>query len=84
MSDTTHTPGPWELTTFPAEWDITTDKLTYLCKGFGRQSESSLANARLIAAAPELLFAMSSLVACISETRGPDATSALEIQPRPK
>lgn len=40
--------------------------------------EEADANEALIAAAPELLEALDKLVNCISETRGPDASDALD------
>lgn len=84
MSDAKHTPGPWNYTLCDGEsaWlvgprnaegpDYVADahKLTH-----GRRDEDSEANARLIAAAPELLAACESV---IEEYGGHHATGCVE------
>lgn len=56
-----HTPGPWEVSTNGTDWDVCApdggDMLVDL-----RGCENAEANARLIAAAPDLLAALRDLV----------------------
>lgn len=82
-----HTPGPWitgktcvgiaavfgrtgsgQAVATLGAWDSGCDAVNF---------ENHEADARLIAAAPELLEALNSLLDCISETRGKDATDAV-------
>ncbi len=88
---TTHTPGPW-ATSKKCIRRVTNTKGIVVCtavlrnrgtaeKGINqgsKRAQEAEANARLIAAAPDLLASLQSLVNCISETRGIDATNALE------
>lgn len=84
MSKPKHTQGPWDapemspdgkriiVTGGSDEWErmgceIDSDDCC---------SETAMANARLIAAAPELLDALVGLLGCIRETRGPDSRAA--------
>ncbi len=77
----THTPGPWKA------WQRDADKGSnyWLIRTASEKTglEDTLrgycgeANARLIAAAPDLLEALEGLLECISETRGKDATKAV-------
>jgi hypothetical protein len=69
MSDTKHTPGPWEAVKWSchAATTVVTGKIgprvvICECSGHGRHTDESLANARLIAAAPELLDALERMV----------------------
>ena len=69
MSETKHTPGPWRVaprSDYPEHADINVDAGTRgyvaLCGKAG--DEEAEANARLIAAAPELLEALREVVAC--------------------
>ena len=70
MIEMKHTPGPWELgnPTSQLEFGVyATDKISgiryFLANAEGHMGyKESLANARLIAAAPELLEALQSLV----------------------
>jgi hypothetical protein len=63
-----HTPGPWSArhwvchaaTTVVREVDGRVEVIAE-CSGFGRYADESLADARLIAAAPDLLAALKSL-----------------------
>lgn len=61
---TKHTPGPWEAIQkggINAPWNVNvphlsdTDSMKYVAGAFGRTGKEQEANARLIAAAPELL-----------------------------
>ena len=87
-----HTQGPWEVADLPHSIVVRTEspnKTKYGASryaaigGFDRsdpdQLSEALANARLIAAAPELLGALKWLAACV-KTPGPhmDAFAALE------
>lgn len=74
MSDTKHTPGPWKYSAdFSENGDRYTDFSIYAgdmnvigaCGSCGLPTICSEANARLIAAAPELLEALSSLTAVL-------------------
>lgn len=65
MSATQITPGPWEA----VEWTChakTTIKAGNVvvaeCSGFGRMSDDSLADARLIASCPEMLAVLQAFV----------------------
>lgn len=75
-----HTPGPWVKKGI--HWTGKNNEIVFVSNGpaFGSESdfESAKANARLIAAAPELLEALEDLCECILETRGPSATLALK------
>ena len=70
MKETKHTPGPWELgePTSQLEFGVyATDKISgikyFLANAEGHMRyKESLANARLIAAAPELLEALQAFV----------------------
>lgn len=83
MSTQKHTQGPWTLETVPTACGICykigpfppkpgTSRENYACvysdyPGNGPHDEEMLANARLIAAAPELLKALQSIVASLAE-----------------
>jgi hypothetical protein len=74
MSEQAHTPGPWEVNEIDAtatEWgmltvDVADDATDAVCQVFGendgvdyeRTHAEAVANARLIAAAPDLLAAL--------------------------
>ncbi|MDP9992011.1 hypothetical protein J2W28_001039 [Variovorax boronicumulans] len=56
-----HTPGPWravEWTCHAATTVIAGGVVVAECSGFGRLADESLGDARLVAAAPELLVAL--------------------------
>lgn len=85
-----HTPGPWKVVlsdnATPHVQHIHGVDWTYVCDLSSRvcvmpaeitSSYNSLANARLIAAAPELLEALHGLLNVISETRGLPAYNAV-------
>lgn len=79
MSEANHTPGPWtlELNNHPDE--IGDDNYSLFCNGyeFGKYNDESLAcgfdattpsaNARLIAAAPDLLAACQEALVCLPD-----------------
>lgn len=84
MSETKHTPGPWELEFRDYAPDSVVVRMThangkrhrYLIAGWAEtngsegwlaDAEAMSANARLIAAAPELLEALTDLVLCHSD-----------------
>jgi hypothetical protein len=61
MSNTKHTPGPWRADVQdPAfvNYDVRTDETIICTMGIDMCTEEEAANARLIAAAPELLEAL--------------------------
>ena len=65
--NTQHTPGPWEVGAAPTSVyaPVTPDSYVYIASASSRGSndeETDQANARLIAAAPELLAALRALV----------------------
>jgi len=67
----THTPGPWNLITTEFAGGPAT-KVEGICIVFGHGKIPD-ANARLIAAAPELLAALKGIIEC--DGRWPDGTS---------
>ena len=76
MTDTKHTPGPWRL----GIRQPTSDKFIYGqngeeiadCDMINNFPENNLANARLIAAAPDLLNAVEHLLLIAMETASED------------
>ena len=88
MSEPKHTPGPWlqakndpsfvyalnqeGYNRFALSVQRGTDE-----DGVSTTHDERAANGQLIAAAPDMLEALESLVSCISETRGSDAYLAL-------
>lgn len=79
QSSATHTPGPWIAESFDryVREEATGGTIAQICKDDGhvdaktRQPMPFDANARLIAAAPDLLQALRNLVACF-DTTSPD------------
>lgn len=80
MSD--HTPGPWHIVTDEhGNTEIITDSRPYICTvAPGKCEDVTVANARLIAAAPELLEALMSILdyapemeLCIASKYGGDS-----------
>ena len=75
MTDSTHTPGPWGLS--KTEWAshaVLADddvEVCFVCAG-EHDAETELANARLIAAAPDMLAALRAMVT--AEKYGTTAT----------
>ena len=81
MSEAKHTPGPWrvEVDTGPeAAWErkwptIHAEKYEVVgCEGLYGDYETDMANARLIAAAPDLLNALQSIIDDIDSEFGTD------------
>jgi hypothetical protein len=80
-----HTPGPWTIESAPhrafvaqvgnGQLHIWTERQAK--PGESYEWGSALADAYLIAAAPDLQQALAKLVECIHETRGPAAHEAL-------
>lgn len=62
MTQLLHTPGPWELTTTDVRNTVRTDPMNSYAF-----SLSDTANARLIAAAPELLEALMSVLPIVED-----------------
>ena len=68
MSNSTtenHTQGPWQAVKWTCHAATTIkagDVVVAECSGFGRYADESLADARLIAAAPDLLAALQEIV----------------------
>jgi hypothetical protein len=72
MTTTQHTPGPWEIC---QEWPEENqrkiqpqDSTTGLALAFGDTEEEANANARLIAAAPQMLNALHTALDAIGDT----------------
>lgn len=70
MTDTQHTPGPWFVT--PDNYAVYDDdqygyRSDTVCvlSGYGSNNRLRAANARLIAAAPELLVALLDVLYCV-------------------
>lgn len=67
-----HTPGPWAITddgvgVFSANMPLHQNKVIANCGAVAREREENEANARLIAATPDLLVALHASVQCISD-----------------
>lgn len=81
-----HTPGPWRVlrpsSGIDYNWHVTDEMDTFVAHVFGFShavDEQSRINARLIAAAPDLLVALQSLVDMdVSYQRGPKVAEAVE------
>ncbi len=52
-----HTPGPWSVCDGDGKWIVETPEFGIIITAEGGNSDADLANARLVAAAPELLEA---------------------------
>lgn len=71
---TTHTPGPWAFSADPNQWadgdpteyEIDSIDCAVVATVGAKDAERAFANARLIAAAPELLEALDSLASAVS------------------
>jgi hypothetical protein len=57
----THTPGPWHLVSHRPNLVKVETARVVVCDSFGGLSDETLANARLIASAPDLLAALERL-----------------------
>lgn len=66
-----HTPGPWTVTR--ADWDEETGDAAYTLDGV---KELCIADARLIAAAPDLLEALQAVVDAAGPEAGPEIGKA--------
>lgn len=71
----THTPGPWELKRTSSRIEVRTDPMN--CYAFSHQDE---ANARLIAAAPDLLALANSLIAAWGEGERSDDNLVMDMR----
>lgn len=80
--NTKHTPGPWEA----VEIGVIAQKITshgnfYICSLIDPENEEDKANARLIAAAPELLEALKQIANHFDmDGYGPDAWKKLALE----
>ena len=76
----THTKGPWKAVDSLSRWNVTTsDKpRTFNICSVNTNLVEQEANARLIAAAPELLEALQTIVCCV-RMNGPAGTTAYVI-----
>lgn len=74
-----HTPGPWTTGVLIgiAGQDEAGISIGFVNSNDAARRAECKANARLIAAAPELLASLIELVGCIDETRGENAWKAL-------
>jgi hypothetical protein len=79
---TNHTPGPWAVDNLTVRWGsyFVADCVVADCD-IGRQGECQ-ANARLIAAAPDLLAALRLLVIACTQDVAPDGYVTLEAPDR--
>ena len=84
-----HTPGPWNVERCTDEWFretnhgeriVSVNKATYFVAAVEGYGEESVANARLIAAAPDLLAALQNIMQDASE--GGRKGRALDLLPR--
>lgn len=79
-----HTPGPWIIETEPFNvWTTDGFLIAHCVRGFGDFNddeawETGVANARLIAAAPDLLAACKRAEKCIKEYEPREALNDLE------
>ena len=74
------TPGPWVVISDDGVYEVDADAGMSGCQPICRMGNvftAKAANARLIAAAPDLYEALCALRECIMETRGPDANNAV-------
>lgn len=58
----THTPGPWHLVSHRPNLVKVETARVVICDAFGGLNDETMANARLIASAPDLLAALERLV----------------------
>lgn len=80
MTNITHTPGPWRITTdFIGVYDSEARRIANLDSDGAPDFDvdETLANARLIAAAPELLVALEEMVAAFG-WQAPNANPTVE------
>lgn len=75
MEKTTHTPGPWAIGTFNDIYATRTDSRLATVIGAREGNQDALANAHLIAAAPQLLRELKSAIFYI-ETYGGEVTTS--------
>lgn len=78
MSGAAHTPGPWSFDGPPDNhiiWSGQSERVAFMAHSNGSYPERDTANARLIAAAPELLEALEAICAMQSQHYG-DATAS--------
>lgn len=83
---TKHTPGPWMVlpSVQPGQFCILTEhgpRIDVACT-YGFERTPREANARLIAAAPELLEALQRLQACYSSSHSPSVRESCWLQAR--
>ena len=81
-----HTPGPWAAVRTPAsgyfDWHVHAKSGPGRLMQIGIDTDNTEADARLIAAAPDLLAALERLLACYSVSHSPDARQSCWDQAR--
>jgi hypothetical protein len=78
MNESNHTPGEWEIRDndyFPNQKTIETDGSSRVIAVIDKSDEEDLANARLIAAAPELLEVLEKWAEFMRENYAPEELS---------
>lgn len=75
MTEAKHTPGPWDIK-FDSIRSLTKPKYVAGIITVNNDHDEAKANARLIAAAPELLNALKDMVATFSGYQGMELTAA--------
>ncbi len=74
-STTSHTPGPWQTGAMSVSVSDKNYANVAVCGGKYRSTAEKIANARLIAAAPDMLAALGGAVVIIETCGWPDAAS---------
>lgn len=81
MTQAKHTPGPWHVASTSGRMIITETRVPCIAETYNEDAE---ANARLMAASPELLDALNAVMTDISDAAFNGVTSPLHIETRNK